>query len=77
MPRTADRVAREQPFGERAAVVGAGGADREHLVVAAQDHHRLAARVPQQRRLAHQVAFGDAGLEIGAGELRFVSTHAA
>ena len=33
MPRAANRVADEQPFGERAAVVGAGGAEREHLVV--------------------------------------------
>ena len=37
----------------------------------------LAAGVPEQRRLAGEIAYRDAGLQIGAGELGVVSTHAA
>ena len=76
MPRAADGVAAEQPLRERATVVGAGGADGKHFIAAANEDDRLAARMPEQGRVPGEIAFGDAGLQIGPGQLRFLSTHA-
>ena len=77
MPRAANGVAADQALGERAAVVRAGRADRQHVVAAAQHDDGLATGVPEQRCLADEIAYRDAGFQIGAGELGVVSTHAA
>ena len=76
VPRAADGVADDQPFGERAAVVRAGGAERHDLVVRpADEQHGLAARVPEQRRVGGEVAGRDPRFEVRPRELRFMSTH--
>jgi hypothetical protein len=48
VPRAAHSVVPEQPLGERAAVVRAGRADRQHLGAAADEDDRLAAGVPSR-----------------------------
>ena len=37
---------------------------------------RFTVCVPEQGRLADEIALGNSGLEIGAGQLGFLSTHA-
>jgi hypothetical protein len=56
VPRTADGVADQQPLGERSRVVGAGGADGEHLLAPPREQDRLAVRVTEE-----QAAVGELG----------------
>src|SRR5262249_43099537 len=76
VPGTVDQVPGHQALRQRAAVVGAGGADRQHVVASPHQKYRLSARVPQHRRIGREVAFGDSGPEIGSGQLRLFSAHA-
>jgi hypothetical protein len=48
MPRTAYRVIDEETFRERAAIMRAGGADRENFIAPAGEQHGLLADVSQQ-----------------------------
>ena len=69
MPGQRTVVAVEEAFGERPAVVRAGGADRENLGAAADEHHGLASGVAEQHPAIGNVAEGDAVvLEVGAGQ---------
>jgi hypothetical protein len=49
VPWTTDRVTNNKSFGQRSAVVRAGGADCEQLRAAAIKHNRFAVRVPKQQ----------------------------
>ena len=75
MPGAPDRVADEQSFAERPAVVRAGRPQREQLVAAPYEQYRLAPGMPQQRPVRRQHVLGDTGGQIWTRELRFVSTH--
>ena len=69
MPRTTNRVADDEAFGERAAVVGAGGADRVHHGAALDEDHRLAVGVTEERLAFAEIRGADALLQIGTLEL--------
>jgi len=49
VPWTAHVIAVDASLGERAAVVRAGGADREEIVAAAEQEHGIAVSVTEQR----------------------------
>src|ERR1039457_17491 len=48
MPGTTNRIAHQQPVGERGAIMRAEGTDREQFVPAPREQHRFAVCVPEQ-----------------------------
>jgi hypothetical protein len=66
MPRATDRLAHHDPLGERAAIVGAVGADGEDLLPPPHHEHRLAAAVPEELAAVRQLGEGDALRQIGS-----------
>ncbi len=55
--------------------MGAGGADREHLVAAAREQHRLLADVPGEHAAVRQVTGRNALRQVGTGRLRWRCAH--
>ena len=49
MPGASHCLSDHQPFGERPAVVSAGGAGGEYLAAASYEDHGFPVRVPQER----------------------------
>jgi hypothetical protein len=64
VPGAADGVLDEDPLSERTVVVGAFGADREHLLTTARQQHPLVGDVPQDH-----AAFGDIRERHSLGEV--------
>ena len=75
VPRTANRIVDQQPFGERRAIMRADGADREQLVAAPGEQHRFAVRVPEQHGAVGNRRERDALREIGSAEFRLCFAH--
>ena len=75
MPGTAHRIVDEQPFGKRAAVVRADGADREQLTAATDEEQRFALSVAEQHRAFGEGRQRHALREIGPFESSFVVAH--
>lgn len=75
MPGAANGVLDEEPLGERAAVMRAGGADREHLLAASCQQHRLVADMAEQHGAVGELSEGDALGEIGPAWLRLSFAH--
>jgi hypothetical protein len=67
MPRTADGVANEKPFGEWSTVVRTRRPDGEDLASLARDEHWLAVRVPREHAAVGQRLECDAEQEVRAG----------
>ena len=59
MPGTTHRVRDHQAFAERSAVMGAGGADREHLPAMAGEQDLFIADLPNQYRAIGEIAVRD------------------
>src|SRR5262249_9641800 len=70
VPGTAHLVAVDESLGERAAVVGAGRADREEIVAAADEEHGLAVRVTEQGLPVAHGARVHSGAKVRSDELR-------
>jgi hypothetical protein len=64
MPGTPDGVPDYESFGERAAVVGADGADSKPLGLAANQKNRFAPGVASEHARTGDSAQGYAGLEV-------------
>jgi hypothetical protein len=75
MPGTAHRVADQQPFRERAAVVRTGCADRKHLTAGSGQDHRILPNVAEQHGAIGEQRGIDTPGEIGAGRLCLVCVH--
>ena len=73
VPGTAHLAIHQQPFRQRTAPVGAGGADGVDRVAHSGDQHRLAMRVSQQHRAVRQLRFPDPDLEIRATQFRVLA----
>src|SRR5262245_4267963 len=69
MPGTADRVARNETFGEGTAVVCALRADREHVLPRPHEHDALSERVTEQQAADFQVLARDSLFEIRSRKL--------
>ena len=67
MPGAVNDLAVEQPLGERAAVVGAGRADREAASANPSDEHGVVADVAADHRPVRELRCVDPRGEIGAG----------
>ena len=75
MPGAAHRVADDEPVGQRAVIVGAVGADREHLGAAAHEQHRLLADMAEQLAAVGQFARRNPQRQIGADRLSLIFSH--
>ena len=75
MPGTAHRVVDNEPVRERAAIVGAMGADREHVGAAAHQQHRLVADVADELAAIGEFGERNSLRQIGAGRLRLIFGH--
>ena len=75
MPGTAHRVADQQPFRERAAVVRTGCADRKHLAAGSGQDHRILPNVAEQHGAIGEQRGIDTLGEIGASRLCLVCVH--
>ena len=75
MPGAADGVAVHQPFGERAAVVRAEGADGEELPSSPDHDHLLAVRMSEKRSTFESGRGRNAFSEVQTGQLRVRFTH--
>jgi hypothetical protein len=49
VPGAPDRIPDDHPFGQWSAVVGAGGADCEHLISSPHEHDRFVSHVAAER----------------------------
>lgn len=58
MPRAADRVADDESFTQRTAVMGAGGANRKGLRATAGQKYRFVADLTDEHRIIGKVIFG-------------------
>lgn len=75
MPGTAHRVANQQPFRERAAVVRTGCADRKHLATGSGQDHRILSNVAEQHGTISEQRGIDTLGEIVAGWHSLVCVH--
>ena len=75
MPGAAHGIVDEEPLGERPAVMRAGGADREHLLAASRQQHRLVADMTEQHGAIGELRECEALGEIGPARLRLSLTH--
>src|SRR5690348_15570293 len=75
MPRASYRVVDEEPLGERAAVMGTGRADREDLLAAACQQHRLLADMSEEQGAVDELRKRDPRREIRSARLRLSSAH--
>ena len=75
MPRAADRLAHDEPGGERATVMRARRADGEQFRAAANQDQRLALRVAEKYLSVGRAGKRHALCEIGAFEFRFWLAH--
>jgi hypothetical protein len=75
MPGAVDRLAHHESLGERAAIVRAGGTDREDLISLSREENRLIAHMPLQHRAIGDLAEIDARREIGARRPSLLRTH--
>src|SRR5262249_43905371 len=65
----------DQSFGERAAVVRAGRADREQFVAAAREKHRVVAHMPAHHAAIGNVTERHAACEVRPFRLGLLSCH--
>jgi hypothetical protein len=75
MPGAAHGVIDEEPLGERPAIMRAGGADREHLLAASCQQHRLIADMAEQHGAVGEFREGETVGEIGPAQLRLSFAH--
>src|SRR5258706_4901153 len=76
MQREMNLAFADEPFGERTAVVRAGGRDCEDLAAALHQHDRVVAEVAEERDLFAQLLFGDADGEIRTDRTGGLRAHA-
>jgi len=69
MPGAPHRIAHDQPLGERATVVGAGGSDGEYLLASTGEQHGLSIGVTQERSAFTQLGYENALFQIRSRKL--------
>ncbi len=75
MPRAPHGVADGQSLGERSAVMGAGGTDREELLAAAHQEDSIIANMSGEHASIRNITERDAPPEIGPLRLGLLSCH--
>ena len=75
MPRATNRVADQQPVGQRGAIVRANSTDREQFVTAPRKQHRFAVCVPKQHSAVGNFRERDALDEVRSTEFVLCFVH--
>src|SRR5262249_57057283 len=75
MPGTSHRLADDQSFGQRTAVMAAGRANREEFIAAAREQHRLVADIPADRPAVGYIRERDATREVRTRRLGLLNAH--
>ena len=75
VPGAADGVLDEDPLGERTVVVSAFGTDREQLLTAARQQHRVARDVPQDDAAFFDIRKRHPLRKVGSVELLLLFAH--